>query len=129
MHPQQVTSHPQERVIRGQLGQPRPGSGPQDDKVLQQLPKARHGLLLHLLQLSSGLLLPLLLLKLRRCLPALLNLGLVLLLLKREGLGLQQIRDKQLVLRDPRQLLLRGLRAACCAAAYPLGLLPCDPSP
>ena len=109
MHAQQVTSHPQERVIWGQLGQPRPGSSPQDDKVLQQLPKARHGLLLHL-QLGSGLLLPLLLVKLRLCLPALLNLGLMLLLLKREGLRLQQIRDKQLVLRDPRQLLLRCLQ-------------------
>jgi hypothetical protein len=37
----------------------------QNNKVLQQLPETRHCLPLHLLQLSSGKLQPLLLLKLR----------------------------------------------------------------
>ena len=44
------------------------------NKVLQQLPEQRRCLPLHLLQLSSGKLLPLLLLKLRLRLPVLLTL-------------------------------------------------------
>jgi hypothetical protein len=80
MSTQHVSVHPQKRVIRGQLGEPRLRGHTQNNKVLQQLPEPRHCLPLHRLQFSSGKLLPLLLVKLRLRLPALLNLLLMLLL-------------------------------------------------
>ena len=85
MNSQQITVHPQKRVVRGQLGEPRRWSHTQHNKILQQLPKAGYCLPLHFLQFSSGLLLPLLLLKLRERLPALLDLLLMLLLQGREA--------------------------------------------
>ena len=100
MSGQPVPMHTQERVIRGQLGQPRLGGHTQDNKVLQQLPEPRHCLPLYFLQLCSCKLLPLLLGKLRLRLPALLNLLLMLPLRVRKGCWLRKLRDKLLILRD-----------------------------
>jgi hypothetical protein len=89
---QHVPVHQQERVIRGQLGEPGLGSHTQINEGLQQIPEPRHRLPLHLLQLSK--LLPLLLLKLRLHLPALLNLLLMLPLRFRKGCWLQKLCDE-----------------------------------
>lgn len=62
---QKITGHPQKRVVRRHLGIPRAGGRLKDHKILQQFPETSYSLLLHLLQLSSGLLQPLLLLMLR----------------------------------------------------------------
>ena len=97
---QPVPVHTQERVIRGQLGEPRLGGHTQNNKVLQQLPEPRHCLPLHLLQFSSGKLLPLLLHKLHLRLPALLNPLLMLPLRLSKGCWLQKLCDELLIHRD-----------------------------
>jgi hypothetical protein len=51
---QPVPVHSQERVIWGQLGEPRRRGHTQNNKVLQQLLKPRHRLPLQCLQFSSG---------------------------------------------------------------------------
>jgi hypothetical protein len=90
----------QERMIRGQLGEPRRWGHTQNNKVLQQLPEPRHCLPLHLLQFSSGKLLPLLLHKLHLRLSALLNLLFVLPLRLSKGCWLQKLCDELLNHRD-----------------------------
>jgi hypothetical protein len=108
MDTQKVPGHPQERVVGRQQGKPSARGGPQDHKILQELPKTRNSLPLHFLQRSSGLLQPLLLHLLLTVQLTLLNLCPVLLLSSRGLCGLKKLRDKLLIGRDIRQLVLLG---------------------
>ena len=113
MDHQPVPSHPQKRMIRGQLGQPSLRSHAQGYKVLQQLPKPSHCLLLHCCQAGGGGLLQLLLLLLLLQLPPLPDLGLMLLLRGSKRCRLQEGTDELLARRHTRCLLLLGRCQLC----------------